>query len=296
MTLPLTRTKARTAPPAHFFLGLALAVFFWFASWTRLGVFGEYAFFPQWLGYILTVDALVAWRRGESLLTAHPREWMALFLLSAPIWWVFEGLNVFVQNWHYLTARAYDPVEYVLIASIDFSTVIPAVFETTALLLTFDFFQRRLELPRFSLSARLAGLLIFCGAAAFAAVVLLPRYAFPLTWVWIALITDPLNFLFGRPSLLAQAARGEVRRVLGLAVAALVCGVFWEMWNYRAMPKWYYTVPFVGFGKVFEMPFLGYFGYIPFAWELYALYQLVWGLARRAPKALEAIGGPVAEN
>ncbi len=34
------------------------------------------------------------------------------------------------------------------------------------------------------------------------------------------------------------------------------------------------------------MPLLGYFGYIPFAWELYALYHLVWGVCRRAPRAL----------
>jgi hypothetical protein len=40
------------------------------------------------------------------------------------------------------------------------------------------------------------------------------------------------------------------------------------MWNYFAMPKWYYTVPFFDYPKVFEMPLLGYFGYIPFGWEL----------------------------
>jgi hypothetical protein len=58
------------------------------------------------------------------------------------------------------------------------------------------------------------------------------------------------------------------------------------MWNYNAMSKWYYTVPFVGFGKVFEMPILGYLGYLPFGWEVYALYHLVWGNLKRPATAL----------
>ena len=74
--------------------------------------------------------------------------------------------------------------------------------------------------------------------------------------------------------------------MVALALAALVCGFFWEMWNFYAMPKWYYTVPFFGFAKIFEMPLLGYAGYLPFAWELYALYHFVWGVLRRRSIAL----------
>ena len=57
---------------------------------------------------------------------------------------------------------------------------------------------------------------------------------------------------------------------LALAFAALICGFFWEFWNYWAVPKWTYTVPYVGFFKIFEMPLLGYLGYLPFGLELYA--------------------------
>jgi hypothetical protein len=271
--------------PRHLFLGLALVAVFWFASWTRLGVLGEYAFFPQWLGYVLTVDALVVRRKGSSLLTRAPREFLALFVLSAPVWWLFEGLNNFVLNWHYLTYD-YAVWQIVLIASIDFSTVIPAVFETTELISTF-YPVRRLQTPRrIAIPHWLLWLLMYAGAFAFAAVMLLPLYAFPLTWVWLVLFVDPLNYLRGRASLLGQIARGDWRLVAALAIGALVCGFFWEMWNFLAMPKWYYTVPFVGFLKVFEMPILGYSGYIPFAWELYALYHFAWGIARRPPKAL----------
>jgi hypothetical protein len=47
------------------------------------------------------------------------------------------------------------------------------------------------------------------------------------------------------------------------------------MWNFFALPRWYYTIPYVGFWKIFEMPLLGYIGYLPFGLELFALYQFV---------------------
>jgi hypothetical protein len=95
-----------------------------------------------------------------------------------------------------------------------------------------------------------------------------------------------LNALRGRPSLISQVSQGDWRIVVALTLAIMVCAFFWEMWNYLAWPKWYYTVPFFGFAKIFEMPLLGYFGYWPFAWELYALYHLILGVLHRPADAL----------
>jgi len=41
----------------------------------------------------------------------------------------------------------------------------------------------------------------------------------------------------------------------------LFTGLWWEIWNYYSLPKWVYTIPYVGFWKIFEMPLLGYLGY-----------------------------------
>jgi hypothetical protein len=49
------------------------------------------------------------------------------------------------------------------------------------------------------------------------------------------------------------------------------------MWNFLSYPKWVYGVPWVGYLHVFEMPLLGYDGYLPHALNLYALYHLVVG-------------------
>jgi hypothetical protein len=53
------------------------------------------------------------------------------------------------------------------------------------------------------------------------------------------------------------------------------------MWNYWSLPQWYYTVPHVGFGKVFAMPILGYGGYLPFALEIFAVHHFARLLTRR---------------
>jgi hypothetical protein len=39
------------------------------------------------------------------------------------------------------------------------------------------------------------------------------------------------------------------------------------MWNYYSQAKWIYTVPYVNRFKIFEMPILGYAGYLPFGLE-----------------------------
>jgi hypothetical protein len=59
-------------------------------------------------------------------------------------------------------------------------------------------------------------------------------------------------------------------------LGAVICGFFWEMWNYYSYPKWIYHTPGAQFLHVFEMPLLGYGGYVPFALELYALKNFLW--------------------
>ena len=104
-------------------------------------------------------------------------------------------------------------------------------------------------------------------------------------WLSVYGILDPLNYWLGNRSLLEYAAAGDWRPIVSLSLGCLVCGLFWEMWNYYSYPKWVYRVPFVGVLHVFEMPLLGYGGYVPFAWELFAMYELVAGAIRRRAAA-----------
>ena len=60
------------------------------------------------------------------------------------------------------------------------------------------------------------------------------------------------------------AEHGDWRKITSYALAALVCGFFWELWNYYSLVRWIYDVPYVNALHIFEMPLLGYAGYIPF--------------------------------
>jgi hypothetical protein len=273
----------RRRAPFWLWLGLGLVAVAWPLAWIGPAPFSDHTFFPLWLGYILTVDGLTAWRGGDPLLRRDPRRFALLFLFSIPLWWLFEFANRFLGNWRYLTPREYGPVVYTLLASLAFSTVVPAIFVTANFWRTVPFFAR----PRlwWRIAPSPVGLLAIAGGglAMFVAALVWPRYAFPLVWLGLFFCLDPLNALAGNGSIAAEVARRRWDTVLVLAAAGLTCGFFWELWNVNSLPKWVYTVPFVDRPKLFEMPLLGYGGYIPFALEIFAAYHLLHRLALRRP-------------
>lgn len=268
--------------PLYGIFALALCLTAWACSWLRIDLLYRYSFFPLWFGYILFIDALVVWRRGKSLLLRARWHYPLLFLASSLFWWAFETLNIPVQNWHYILDQPYSPLAYFLIASLNFSTVLPAVMETAELLSTFP--PLRPHLPASSLGPQLPiwvlALVEMLGILCLILPWLYPRYFFGLIWLCLVLILDPINNLCRRKSALAHIAVGDWRFFV-LPMAGLCCGFLWEMWNFYALPKWYYTIPYVGFWKIFEMPLLGYIGYLPFALELFAMYQFVLLLLRQ---------------
>ena len=272
-------------------MGLTLIAVAWPASWLQVRPLGEYSFFPLWLGYILTIDALVLRRKGTSLLTRNPTAFFGLFLASVPLWWVFEGFNYSTQNWHYVGAEQYTILRYALVASWHFSIVIPAVFETAELIGSFGFVSRFRFGPVVAASPRVLTGGMLLGLLSLVGLVFWPRYSFPGTWICLFLLLDPINYLRGRPSVIAWLRRGDWRLVVALACGALVCGWFWEMWNYWAFPKWQYNVYFVDFAHIFEMPLLGYGGYLPFGLEAYAVYHFLSGLVGRVPRGYLQIVG-----
>jgi hypothetical protein len=172
-------------------------------------------------------------------------------------------------------------VEYVLLSTISFSTVMPAVFETAELLRTFRWVERFRDSYRLEANSRLIVLLLLSGITMIALTLLWPTRFYPFVWGGVFLIIEPLNMLLGRTSLFGWICHGDWRPVVCLSAGALVCGFFWEMWNYFSYPKWIYHTPGAEYLHIFEMPLLGYIGYLPFAWELYSLRNFLWP---RAPE------------
>lgn len=263
--------------PLYGYLAIAVNLISWYFAWSRIDPFYRYTFFPLWCSFIITLDALVKTRRGTSLLTRAPLKFAQMFVFSTVFWWIFEAFNIPVQNWHYVMDHHYSPLSYNLIASLDFTTVLPAVMEMGELLTSFPALRPRLPASAVGqrvsapVAARLIALGVICVILPFA----WPRQTFFMVWLALVFLLDPINNLMGRKSALGHLKARDWRFFLTIPLAGICCGFFWEMWNFWSLPKWYYTVPYVGFGKVFEMPILGYSGYLPFAVELFALYQFL---------------------
>jgi len=153
-----------------------------------------------------------------------------------------------------------------------FATILPAMFETAELFRATIFKRDRVKL-RVSLSKPVRILLIVIGATgALIPLIFLSGWFAPVIWLAFILLIDPLNSLRGRPSVTGDLARGDWRRLSSLLASGLICGFLWEFWNYWALTKWTYTVPYFGNIKIFEMPVLGYLGFPPFALECWAMY------------------------
>jgi hypothetical protein len=102
------------------------------------------------------------------------------------------------------------------------------------------------------------------GVGALAGIGLWPEQLFAMLWLAPLLVLAGLQKLVTGESLFSPLARGDWRPVLLPALAALVCGFFWEMWNWGSAAQWHYSVPYVQGLSIFEMPLLGYAGYLPF--------------------------------
>jgi hypothetical protein len=264
--------------PLQGWLGLGLVVVFWILNWSLPGTRTNWGFFPLWLGYCLTIDGLVFWRSGTSLLTRDWRKYVGLFLVSAPVWWLFELLNLRTQNWTYLGADIFTPLQYTFWTTLSFTTVIPAVLGSAEFIASFDFVKRLKRGPIIATDKRTTTVFFFLGWAMLASMLIWPKIFFPFLWLSIYFILEPVNVWLGNRSLAYWTQKGDWRPVVALWLGVLLTAFFWEMWNYFSYPKWIYHIPWGNWLHIFEMPLLGYGGYLPFALELYAIYHLVIGL------------------
>jgi hypothetical protein len=246
-----------------------------------------------WTGYVLFVDALAARVTGWSYLTTHRIDGMLVALASIGCWWLFEWYNAprFWRGgaeatglwWQY---HDMEPNLWLRRLGYDwaFATIFPALFLTAAVLRGSVF--RGMRVRPWRLSPRLLRWSTVVGAVMVAIpLVVVSAWLVPLVWMGWALLLEPLNARAGRPSWLADLARGDASRLLALLVAGAVCGLLWEFWNYWATTRWTYTVPYLGHLKVFEMPVLGYLGFPPFALECYAMYHWLRGRLAQSPAA-----------
>ena len=241
-----------------------------------------------WSGYILAVDAWIYRRRGTSLLTARRDLFALQCILSVAFWCVFEAYNRILPGWRYVNLDENLAVRFCGYA-IAFATIMPGLFLTCELLQTYALFANvagpPLRWTNAKLNLSLAVGALFCLVPPF-----LPGEIRGYFWVcvwtgWIWLL-EPINYRRGAPSLYRDWERGEWARTCQLALAGVLCGLLWEFWNVWAYTKWVYLfpVPWRESLHYFEMPLLGFLGFLPFAVEYFVMFHFIASFFTRDDK------------
>jgi hypothetical protein len=283
---PAPRTRqpvARVGAPSWFWPGVVTWLLCWAAMWSQpsaLGALLNYTFVPMWWGFIAVLDAWVYRRAGgQSLFARRPLGMVAIAAASCIGWFYFEYLDYFVSsNWYYPHAHALPDSLRLAWYGLAFTTVLPAIFEVYALLRTFDGLAARYTGgPRWNPSRRTWWRLLGLGVLLMAAVTLWSSAFFWAIWIGPLLILTSALALVGCWTPFSPMREGDWSRVVLISLASVSTYFVGEMWNFWSAPGnpnfWKYEVPFVGVFHVFEMPLLGYFGYLPFG-----MYCWVWWL------------------
>ena len=272
ITAPLKSRRQSGRFPWWGWSGAITGIIFWLLAWTRFSWFSAiqpHTFSLLWFSYIIVVNALCQARTGTCLLRDRTAYFLLLFPASAAFWWFFEYLNRFVQNWYYVGVD-FSPWAYFWYATLPFATVLPAVLSTRQWFLSLNWIRQsygRLKPVRLPHPRMWAVVVLTLSAAGLTGIGIRPNYFFPFLWLSPLLIITCLQALMKESSLFSQMAEGDWSGAVSAALAATVCGGFWEMWNYFSLAKWQYSIPYVHRYQIFEMPLLGYAGYLPFGLE-----------------------------
>ena len=208
-------------------------------------------------------------------MTDHPVVYALTFPASSLFWWFFEYLNRFVWNWYYLGISELSAYTYTVYATLCFASVLPAVYATAEFLGTFRFFDDRnyegMGWRPDVRSVRAKLFLLALSALGLVGIVFCPDYTYMLLWISPLMVFVLVQVLLGEPCILDRLKTGAWGLVFRFSVAALVCGFCWETWNYYSLAKWVYAVPWVHRWQIWEMPFIGFAGYLPFGIECAAV-------------------------
>ena len=267
MISPDARARARIAAAAVILIAAAALLHY------EIPPVPTWFYVLAWYPTLVVLDQVVVLLGGESLLT-RPPALAAMLWWSAVIWFLFEAINFRLQNWYYVFLPPHRLDRWAGI-TISLATVVPAVLLPERVLDRLGVWHQLHARPSAVTPPQLeaAG---WAGWAMLALVLAFPRYLYPLTWVAVWLIAEPL--LYRRDperSLLGDVARGAWGRIARLMAAGLFAGGLWESFNGMAQGRWIYTVPFLEHSKIFEMPPAGFIGFPFFALEVWSLYHLL---------------------
>ncbi|MDI6765334.1 MAG: hypothetical protein QME52_00655 [Bacteroidota bacterium] len=262
--------------PSYGIFGITTIIISEILLFLELEIVGWYFTPLVWTGYIFFIDALQVRFYGISLISSRPRELLLMLPWSVVCWLIFEAYNLHLCNWTYVGLPENLILRYIGY-SWSFATIFPAILETAEFFKHFLLHSSRTSSPA---SKKVLIPIILLGICFLVAPLLLEQYVaaklFAFVWIGFFFLLDPVNILLGGKSIIQQLKEKNYSTTIALVFSGILCGILWEFWNYWAIAKWVYSVPisFVG-PKVFEMPLLGYLGFIPFAFEVYVMQEFL---------------------
>jgi len=225
-----------------------------------------------WTGYIILIDGIIASITKSSPLVTRRKEFFISLPLSIVSWYVFEGVNLLLKNWSYVNLPE-STIERWIGYVWSYATIFPAIFLTAELI---DIFLRKKLNGKkgFQLSETSLKTFFFAGFLLFVLTLVYPSpYLCPLPWISVLLWFEGMNSHLNFGSFSDEFKKGNYSFFVSLLISGIVAGFLWEFWNYWAITKWNYHVPYLPNVKIFEMPVLGYLGFPPFALECYLMYR-----------------------
>ena len=230
-----------------------------------------------WVGYLLLLEGILK-AQGDSPVRRRPNHFFLLCLASIFIWCIFDWINFyFIQAWRYLGfPKAFS--QRVLGYFLAFGTIVPGMLLSGQVLLNLGLFERARS-PAWKMPHWATVISMIAGVVMLAWPFI---HRDPITnltlWNSLVFLLDPLNLWLGRPSMFRDWQNGWYGRTLAAFSGGLICGLLWEFWNYWALAKWTYRLPFLGAAehvRYFEMPVLGLLGFLPFGIECWIMWQML---------------------
>jgi len=273
-------SKVQGKLPWWFWSAIPVALFFQILAW---GKFSEpaflirYSYVPIFAAYGTIIDGIVYRRNGgKSFFSQYGHIFFSVAVCSGINWAVFGYLNFFLGgNWYYPDGDAISVTAFMLYAFAGSMTLAPMVFVAYHLLKTFPILTKRyISGPKiiFPLWAKYLSLAVM--VAGMFAVPFWPNELYPFLWVGPTFIFASILGICNIWTPLTPIKTGNWSPLAIIALAGFIQGFLWEGMNYYSASHapfhtnipgyWVYSIPYVEFGHIFEMPALGFFGYLPY--------------------------------
>lgn len=287
--VPPAPRRAKVPLPIWFWVGLLM----WAPTlFVLCGHFQEprwlinWACLPLFWGFTLLLDGCVYVRTGgRSLVATAPRELLAMGVASISGWMIFEWLNFFVyENWVYPKGDLIPDDEFIVYANIGSSGLMPMVFEWYSLFYSFESFREKYRQgPKVIIPRRVKVVITSALLIGMFAISAYPETLYGLLWIAPLVILAIVLNLADIHTPFTYLKVGNWSPLLLMSLTYVVQGFLCECWNYLSGTHiggqletvnpdyWTYSIPYVNVCHVFEMPILGYAGYIPFG-----VYCAVW--------------------